>query len=82
MIKRFALALLLCLSALAGDQTETIITGTDGNQYKLVKAEQKLPNGVTSIAEYVRVGDNSGSRYGMLLGAKGAKPAFWQIKGR
>jgi len=80
-IKRLTIATLLCLSVLAGELTPPVVSAADGNQYKLIKAEKKMPNGAISIAEYVRVGDKSGNRYAMHLSVKGGKPSFWKIKG-
>ena len=79
MIKKLLIGSLLCFSVLAAD--EKVVTGADGNQYKLVKAEAKLPNGAISIAEYVQVGDKSEVRYAIRLTTDGTKPSFWKIQG-
>jgi hypothetical protein len=75
------LALLcLCTSVLAADKIGTVVVAADGKKYQLVKAERKLPGGVTQIAEYVLVGDKSGTHYAMGLTHKGSRPSFWKIK--
>ena len=78
MIKKLVICSLLCLSVLAAD--EKVVTGADGNQYKLVKPETKLPSGAISIAEYVRLGEKSEVRYALRLTTEGAKPTFWKIQ--
>lgn len=80
MIKNLIICSLLCFSALANNE-QTIITGADGKQYKLVKPETKLPTGAKEIAEYVRIGDKEDVRYGMNLAPKGIAPSFWKIQG-
>ena len=79
MLKKALLSILLCWSVLAADTVGTIISGADGKQYKVVKAERKLPNGAVEIAEYVRVGDSSGDHYAKRLTTDGTKPTFWKI---
>ena len=62
MLKRILLVILLCSCAMAADKIGTIVSAADGKQYKLVKAERKLPNGALEIAEYILVGDTTDDR--------------------
>lgn len=78
MIKKLVIGSLLCLSVVAADQK--VVTGADGNQYKLVKPEAKLPTGAIAIAEYVRIGDKNEVRYAIRLTPDGAKPSFFKIQ--
>jgi len=79
MLKNIAIGFLICFAILGSDQPNAVVSGADGNQYKLVKPVQKLANGAISIAEYVRVGDKSGTRYAMRLTSDDTKPSFWKI---
>ena len=79
MRKKLALTFLLSFCTFAENRTPETVLAADGHQYRLVKAEKKLSNGATAIAEFVRVGDTSEGRYAMRLARTGEKPAFWKL---
>ena len=81
MIDKLLISFLLCTSVWASDKLGSLVLSADGRQYKVVREERKLSNGASQIAEYVLVGDNSGTRYAMHLTPKGSKPSFWKITG-
>ena len=82
MIVRALISFLLCCSILGADTVGSVVLANDNKEYKLVKAERKLPNGVIEIGEYVLVGDKSGARYAKRLTAEGSKPSFYKIQAR